>query len=289
MKDRKKRITAINKIRENAESVEDLLQQIEEYLLECGVKLQLKQYPATFNLLCSNSQSAPKCYTQRFPNSPIPSGYPGWIGQWEGTVEIFDSSLFGSDLIKSKIFTSLKMTFRDMISYFGLHFFKTGSGNTGENFSIGGTIFVGDFPKMQKELDDQGGAFDVMSKEYFFQLNKYNEKFRDKRWDFITNNVVFKTLDQKLGELSSLVKTIEAVQAKMTTALKNDFNKQYGIPLPKPPTAFMKDSESIMIIHGDVSFSSETIHPELKGIYSHVSALTKEIKSYVSERPEEFI
>ncbi len=277
---KQKSYVAIDEIRKNAISIEDLIQKIEKYLLTLGIKLAFKSYPCNFSKNISNSHTSPKGYDRNWGgNDDKPNGYPGWSGYWEGKIEIIDSSILGKK----------HLSFSELVNEFNLHFFQTTSGSGGSDFRYSGMLWLYDFPVMHQEFEDSGEAFSVLDNEYFTKLIAYQKEYNDKRQRFIDDDkdiIYIKDHEKELKKLSLELQTIRSQKSK---ALKNDFNQKYGKDLPLPPRAFISDSTFVMNVHAAISFNAETIHPDIEPLFQRVEDLTQEILKYIDKKPEEFI
>lgn len=130
-------------VRNNATSIEHAMKLMVEYCKGLGIKLTFEQYPKHFGDV-SNSHRSPKGFPTNWGRNEgsIPSSYPGWSGNWVGTIKgkcpMRNCHRRGyNDIDTSCLFEHM------------VNGFHTGTGNPGgPKFQISGEVFIYDFPKM---------------------------------------------------------------------------------------------------------------------------------------------
>lgn len=147
-----KRRQQMNWVRENATSLPHAIELLKEYCSTLRIKLDIKEYPDSLGDI-SNTHNAPLNFKtnsgwEREKNG-LPESYPGFEGRWEGKIR--GKCPMKGCWDKNKV--NLTCLFEHIVS--GFH---DGTGCAGNDFSIGGSIFLYDFPKIMT----QGGLIKTL-------------------------------------------------------------------------------------------------------------------------------
>jgi len=128
-------------VRLEAVSFADIFDRLRKYSKKYfGLKLELWEVPDQFSLSVSNTHDCPVGGVTNWGGQTkgAPRGYPGWSGRWEGSV---------SGKRDCKLRSLFYYVFGNADGFRG---FYVGTGSCGDKFSISGSIFLQDFPLVQK-------------------------------------------------------------------------------------------------------------------------------------------
>lgn len=131
-------------VRENAISLPHAMELLVSYTKTLGITLSFSQYPKYMGDV-SNSHGAPlggfpRVWSSYDNKENFPGKYPGFEGRWEGTIR-------GKCPYSSCFDYRREITFHCLVEHI-VSGFHSGSGCPGKDFSIGGYLFLYDFPKM---------------------------------------------------------------------------------------------------------------------------------------------
>lgn len=282
----KKLFEVSEEIRNTATSPEHLIQLIETKFLEFGLQIIFEEYPSQYDLNVSNSHNSPKGYSQNWcgnnTKNGVPTGYPGWSGKFKGSVKILDNSFF-----KEK-----EITLSDLTSWSNnslLWYINTGTGCPGKDFSIGGVLWVYDFPLIHEEFKNNLDEFHNLEVDYLNFVKSYSKNFEIYRDDYIESDAEYDRCIKYQKELNETQRILNQKIEQKKLFLKNEYNKKYGKVIPIPSKAFCRNTTEIMKIHGDLSFNANTPSPELEKLFSKLETLCEDINNYINENPEKFI
>lgn len=276
----------VDQIRDSATSPEHLMQLLIAFFYSKGVKFSLRSYPSSFSLTIGNSHNSPQGYPRGDRNSianGVPSSYPGWSGKWEGSIEVIDPSILGIKDPRPSLFD-----FRNGKFGFQIPWLQTGSGNFGANFSMGGILWLYDFPKMLEEYETANGPEKLAIHNYEQSLMDYHKEFKKRRQEFIDKDSTSRDLEHLTKQLNDLQLKVLDAKKNNTKYLTNKYNEQNGFEIPLPLSAFSLSNE-VMEIHSDVSHKTMEKPEEYKGILERIIRAEMEMSSIVKNNPERFI
>lgn len=286
MKAKKAAQSEVDQIRDCATSPEHLVQLLIAFFYSKGIKLHFSSYPSSFSLTVGNSHNSPQGYPRGERNriaEGVPTSYPGWTGKWEGSIEVIDPSILGIKDPRPSLFD-----FRDGKYGFRIPWLQTGSGNFGDRFSIGGILWLYDFPKMLEEYETSNGPEKLAIHNYEQSLFDYHKEFQKGRREFIEKDSTSLDLEHLMKELNKIQSELSKAKTNNQKYLTNQYNEQKGFKIPLPPSAFTLSYE-IMGIHADVSHKTMEKPEEHKGILERIIKAEREIRSILENNPERFI
>ena len=176
--------------------------------LEADLGIKITQLDLRFDTLVSNSHSSPLNGVTNWSRvSDIPSGYPGWCGQFQGTNIRYEEY----------------ETFFNVFSYFfpGVN---TGSGSGGDKFNYSLSIFIDDFPKIKSEY------------EKYLELNPKYVKFKEETKlsesrlqhfceNSVSNNTELKALKEQYLKMEKELDVLKGMYYNKRTELYNEVKK----------------------------------------------------------------
>ena len=281
-----KRLEAeIEDIRVTSRSIHEVVKRLQDLWLSVGVKVTFTEYPQRFSDKVSNTHNAPAGYPQNWrQEADKPKGYPGWSGNWIGTVEVREGSK-----IKKGIY------FSDVVndSWGNSHlpqvpWLQTGGGGGGESFHYSGMLFIYDFPAMNAEFEANGGHFQVMQREYCDSVDKYRQVFRRQQDLYVDNSHENRACTKMLKDLDEVMKRVRKMQKQARDHHSANFAINYDVPLAQPTSIFV-DDRLVGATNALVNYNKTTPLPELESTITYIEELSTAIDDYKEEHPEVFI
>lgn len=279
----------VEQIRCEATSVEDLVFSIKDYLLELGVEIVFTSYPSCYSEVVSNSHSAPRGYERNGGQTKAaPIGYPGWTGRWEGSIKVIDPTILGT----SKCLSFWEIT-RGGISArakeLNFWYLNTGTGTSGDTFSIEGRLYLYDFPKMHKEYIDNGGAITDLAQEYVQVLDIYRKAYDKKLQQSIKENSTLKQILQLSDQCKKLEESMYNLHRKYIDRFITDFNKAYNVKPPKVPGAFVHNKLLAETFQQIAYADNAAPLPQLQSFIDKLEELTNKMSLLQEKNPEYFL
>lgn len=278
-------------IRLTATSPLEVVTRVADLLLEYGIKIKFNSYPTNFNEKVSNSHNSPIDY-KKYPSNwcgnntkhGVPTGYPGYSGRWAGKIEVLKDSPYKGNRIGLSDLTNGASSLP-----FRFPYINTGSGSSGDNFSMDGMFFIYDFPMMEKEYLNKIDNLEHVEKEYMSTLRNYHKLYINERNKTIKADKELNDIVKIQQELTNMYDKTRVIKESINQAVIDKYNSEKGYKLPNPPSAFLSNSQEIMKIHADVSFSVNHTEHDKSGIISKIDELDKRIKVYIDKNPEIFV
>ena len=272
-------------IRTTSKSIHEVITRLQELWLTRGVKVTFNAYPNMFNMCVSNSHNSPRGYDQNWHgNSHLPNGYPGWQGNWKGTVTVVDTKLAGA---KKLYFSDLLGRWSDS-GFSKIDWIKTGTGSGGDSFNYDGMLFIYDFPTMYEEFKLNGSEFDQVNVEYTEAISTYRSEFMKERNRYKSDHKEYIKINELLNIANLLATEISHAQQRTVDYIHNEFNEKYSVEFVPPETIFVNDMQ-VMAAQCDADTYVGLVHPELKKLVQRIDKLSKSISTYKSKNPEIFI
>lgn len=279
----------IEDIRTTSSNIHEVVDRLKKLWLSMGIKVTFSSYPNTFAHQVSNTHSAPKGYPQNWSRDPDkPRGYPGWSGNWIGTVEIVDkekykcNKVWFSDLITGKWSSSEQ---KPIPAVPWLH---TGSGGGGDTFHFDGRLYIYDFPKMREEFEASGGIYEVMKKDYYDAVKSYRLLFKRHQNEYVNSHKESADCAKLLEQLSKLTETVVTIQKQVQDHYTAKFAESYDVKLPTYKTVFL-DDKLIEAVSNEVNYDKATPLPELASTEKYIRELSQQVQDYREKHPEVFI
>jgi len=275
-KSRTKKVQAAElELRNNVNSISEYIQGVELILKSVvGVKITFTSYPFQFGDV-SNSHNAPIGYEQNWHRERSkPTTYPGYKGLWGGTVEVIGKPNY-------------EVCFDEVVDIFPP--LNTGTGNFGSTFSGDGMLWVFDFPKIKEQFDENiDYKVDSMSKFMKKLINEYTTEYRNAREGVVSTDVDLLMLKETQVELYKLAEELTKAIVNKEQSIRHDFNKTYGIPIPKPENPF-SGLKMMKELQCEMSAPEYVVHPKCDNIYTEMTNVRLEMQKLKGEFPEYFI
>jgi len=274
----------IEEIRLTSVSICEVIERLKTVWLSYGLKVSLSSYPTRFSKAVTNTHNAPEGYPTNWRNEGhLPKGYPGWEGDWIGSVEVIDHDRW--EYVPG--LTDLSGGWSNKGTIPQAKWLHTGSGGGGDNFRYSGMLFIYDFPAMHEQFLASGGEYAVIEHEYKRAIDSFNEEYQRSSNKFVAEHdttVELFRMQKDLGDAQ--VKIAKAIKV-VSSSLRKEFKETTsGVP-PLPDSMFV-DSASTAAAFADVIASKQAM-PKLDEIRSYVDTLGKKVAKYVKDNPEVFI
>jgi len=272
----------LSDIQKTSKSVHEFIVGLVDAFAKVDVHITFTEYPSSYGR-CSNSHSSPKGYKTCWGEGDLetPKYYPGWHGIWKGHITIGDGNPLNFDKFEMST-----------ISQF-IPAVKTGSGRPGQNFEISGVLFLYDFDAMHEEYLKSGKLVTTYCQEYEDTVKRYFERYDNLKNTVILNNDELKEISNLILKLNKYKDQLNGLQTKYTSHLTAEFNKNYGIKFPTPPSAFLKVNEKyktrIQETQTYPTHDDTNIHNELKVLVESVNNQIKVMSKYIDRFPENFV
>lgn len=276
----------IEDIRVTSVNIHEVVDRLLSLWLSLGIKVTLDRYPNNFVYAVSNTHYAPSGYpTNGRGEAGKPTGYPGWVGTWEGTVEVVNKNTIEKENIN---FTGLVNNPWQGTGLPNIPWIKTGTGSGGGSFRYSGMLFIYDFPAMNAEFEQNGGHFEVLQQEYCASVAQYRSAFTSLQKDHVNSRTAVRTCQDMVDQLKALLKDARGMRDKAIDHYKAEFAETYGAEVPKPSSVFVDDRlmESTILLK---NYNRTTKLPELVSAKAYVQQISDAIDSYKEEHPEVFI
>lgn len=276
------------KIRTESKSVYEVIVRTQDTLLEFGIKISFKSYPMSFSTEVSNSHSSPIGYETNWckRDTDKVSSYPGWYGQWKGSLEILDLSLCEGIFSDSGHDPGL----RDLSHV--VNFINTETGSPGANFNVEGKLFLYDFPLINEEYSMSGDMEkSILNRNFTKCAIRFQEKHREELAKYIKKSPVNNELIEKQDKLGKLKTSLFKLQCENEKFLKNKFNSKYIDKLPMPPSQFGTDLKILDYVVPNTSFKyqEKKVHEECIKSLNLAKQIIKEMEELIDNYPEKFI
>jgi hypothetical protein len=185
-----------DKPRMEASSPKEAIALVEKYAKEfLGIDVKFTSYPNRFTPSASNTHNCPiDGATNWHCDKTLSRGYPGFVGQWEGSI--------------SKG-ASLTSHFDDPCIFGGKGFrgFNTGTGSANDkHFGYNGIMFIDDFPKM-KALYEEYVPLENKAKAFNSEELKRLSDIQTAINNAINTDEELDALDRQLDELNAKIAT----------------------------------------------------------------------------------
>jgi len=270
---------AIETIRQSATSIHDLISKITNFLDSIGIEIIFTDYPTTWSDLVSNSHNAPRGYEQNWGSEPSkPKGYPGWTGRWKGSIKHKNSN-------KEVRLSDLTHSQGNPVMH--IPFMHTGSGCTGQNFSIEGKLYLYDFPLMYKTWVEEGKEYEYMLQEYSPIIHKLREEYHNCQSSYITNDPLVASINTTIGEVTTLLSDLKDQQSNIIAYKKNEF--VINNPLKLPSILHMATDPLVVKQLVKDSTSKDIASVKLNNYAKELLVLSEKLITYKSNNPEYFI
>jgi hypothetical protein len=272
-------------IRLEASTIHEVVDSLVEMLGKYGIDLVITQYPDSFSEVASNSHYSPIGYPTNWclQNKDEVQGYPAWTGRWEGYTIVPDARKVGQkDISLSDL--------RDIIPWLSCG----GGGSSGAGpkgacgWQYGGELWIYDFPKMNAEYEMSGGTVKDQNNKYKNLLDAYLIQYEEEKNIAIREDPGLKKFKRLEEIMNATQKQLYTLMEKKTQAVKDDFNKEYGVDIPRAPSAFLCTDEQRKAYTAR-SHPSQSVHPDCKKIFTEIANLVGDMEEYRDDNPEIFI
>jgi len=237
-KERQERKKFLDKLRLEASSIDEAIQLVIKYSKQLGYIVTFEQYPNKFHFKCSNTHCCPINGIKNWHrDKDKPSGYPGFIGYWKGSIVPIDKNKKGNR--DTDIHTIFDSSFNDTC----FRGFNTGSGSCGGNFDISGTIFLDDFPKIKKKYELY---LELVEKEnkYLMEESRRKNMIETLIYKAIEGHKEILKLKEEILKLREEVhKNEKEIESKKNIITKN-FYEKFAEEL-KVPDSFNYDKDKL--------------------------------------------
>jgi hypothetical protein len=271
------------KIRLTSKSINEVIENLKELFLEYGIKIAFHNYPSTFSIAVCNSHKAPIGYKTNWgkQKGDVPTSYPGFERRWSGNIEVVDKA-------KAKtVFSGNHPSFGDITDI--VDFLCTGSGNSGDNFSIDGMLWLYDFPLINEEYNSEYNVQRVViSENYNLALDNFERKYHQAQIKEIKTNAMNIELDNQRRVLEQCLDTLKIAKQSNIEFAKNKFNSEYYQTLELPPNQFsVSDSTKQRC---DLEYiSMKEVHSDCLDSLNLSNKLLAEMEQLMIDSPELFI
>jgi hypothetical protein len=274
-------------IRLTSKTIPEVIERTIKLLDDNGVELILNEYPHIFSTEISNSREAPIGYQTNWggDKKDVPRNYPGWRGKWEGTIKYKQNHpKYGKEINFDNLYD------RWGRAEYAINYIKAGGGNFGSKFSMGGTLWLYDFPLIYKEWQKNNGEFNILKDEYRSAVNEYETQFHTVRTAWVKDRPDMKPWYDLNERLKTLVTQCQDAIDTNVAFYKNEFNKTYEVDIPVMTSAFVDISDFIKASNL-IKTSNTILEPNKISILQLSEKLEKmlnEYNEYITEYPERF-
>lgn len=275
---------AIEQIRLNAESINDVIDGVIAFLATKDITITFEKYPSRFTKKIYGSHDKPMFRKFEKDDKGRYPYYVGWEGDWKGTITNNGKVDGGRDLSFGNIVGKFKRY------EFLIPFMYTSSGSFGKNFSGSGGMFIEDFPKIYAKFETE-----IITDEINLQFTKSVKNLKDEydkgMYEFIDKDPFITEITRTRNILNDSWQRLSDAENKHKDFLKVQYKKNNFLELPKVESPYL-DIGLYSSIRADF-MSVHTKHPKdvtaiINENVERIKTIVEKFKKLVDDRPSLF-